>query len=319
MALRDVDVRRVLERLGIETKRQGRELWARCPFHEERSASWRCKDDSTSEHHGIWQCFGSCPEGRRSGSIVHLVRALLDLPTREDAWRWIREKGAEAPRKAPSRVEIVLGEQRPVLVLPEGVVVAPVAAWVSPARRYLVDVRGVTPEQAERWELGYAAQGLLAGRIVIPVRDGAGRLLNYTARTYVGAEKKFREPDKADGADKGSVFGERHWPAPGARRAVAVTEAALCALAVERATGMHVAAILGSELLPGHVARVGSFEEIVILPARDAAASKLLGELKAQLGRWAKVRTARLPGGTDPDLLASRSLAELAAVVRDAA
>lgn len=318
MALRDVDVARVLARLGIETKRQGRELWARCPFHEEADASWRIKDDPRHEHHAIWQCFGSCPEGARSGSIVVLVRRLLDLESRDDAWRWIREGGVERPLPPARAVEIVVRGVRAGLTLPDGVIVAPVAAWVSTARRYL-ETRGVSPEQAERWELGYAAQGLLAGRIVIPIRDREGKLLSYTARTYVGSARKFREPDKADGADKGSVFGERRWPPPGERRLVVVTEAAFDALAVERATGAHVGGVFGSELLPGHVARLGTFDEIVIASDPDDAGSKLAGQIRAQLGRWRKVRRAVLPPGVDADALAREAPEKLAAAVRDAA
>lgn len=319
MALRDVDVARVLVRLGIEAKRTGRELWARCPFHEERSASWRIKDDPSHEHHAIWQCFGSCPEGRRSGSIVVLVRRLLDLDSRDDAWRWIRTEGAETPPEPASAVQLVIRERPAEFALPDGVVVAPVASWLSLARRYLVDVRGVTPEQADRWELGFAAQGLLAGRIVIPVRDTDGRLLSYTARTYLGSARKFREPDKAEGADKGSVFGERRWPPPGERKLVVVSEAAFDCLAIERATGHHVAGVFGSELLPGHIARLGTFDEIVIASDPDKAGTKLAAQIRAQLGRWRRVRRAILPPGQDADALAREAPERLAAVIRDAA
>jgi hypothetical protein len=245
-----------------------------------------------------------------------LVRRLLDLESRHDAWRWIRTEGAETPPEPPGAVELVVRERPGEFALPDGVVVAPVASWLSLARRYLVDVRGVTPEQAERWELGYAAKGLLAGRIVIPVRDADGRLLSYTARTYLGSAKKFREPDKAEGADKGSVFGERRWPPPGERKLVVVSEAAFDCLAVERATGLCVAGVFGSELLPGHVARLGTFEEIVTASDPDAAGSKLAAQIRAQLGRWRKVRRATFPPGFDADDLARPGADQTARVER---
>lgn len=319
MPLRDVDVPRVLERLGIEARRQGRELWARCPFHDERSPSWRVRDEPAGEHHAVWQCFGACPEGARSGSIVVLVQRLVGLRSRSAAWRWIKEKGAETPARPAVRVEVVVHEEPGPLALPAGVRVAPVAEWVTPARRYLVEERGVPAEQAERWGLGFAPDGKLAGRIVIPVCDAKGRLLNYTARTYLGSAKKFREPDKGDGADKGAVFGERHWPPPGARALVVLAEAALDALGVERATGLPVAAVYGSELLPGHLARLSTFAEIVVASDPDDAGNKLHAAIRSQLGRFSRVRRATLPEGEDGAALAKSDPARLAAIVRAAA
>lgn len=301
MALRDVDVSAVLARLGIDPRRQGRELWARCPFHEERDASWRIRDDPGHENHAVWQCFGSCPEGARSGSIVVLVRRLLDLPAREDAWRWIREGGGEREPVKTERVRVTIREQPAAFGFPAGVVFAPVGEWVSVARRYLVETRRVTPAQVARWGIGYAAQGLLAGRIVIPVRDARGRLLSYTARTYVGSPKKFREPDKADGADKGSVFGEQRWPPAAERRLVVLSEAPLKALAIERAAAVPIAAIQGSELLPAHVARLSSFREILVASDPDAAGDKLFEQTRRHLGRFSRVARVVLPPGKDPD------------------
>ncbi len=306
MALRDVDVLRVLARLGIETRRQGRELWARCPFHEERTASWRIKDDPRSEHHAMWQCFGSCPEGRRSGSIVVLVKRLLDLESRDDAWRWIGSAELERPPERARGIEVVVAGPRASFVLPDGVVTKPVGEWLSVPRAYLLS-RGPTAEQAARWGIGYAASGSLAGRIVIPVRDTTGRLLSYTARTYVGSERKFREPDKAGGADKGAVFGEQQWASAGrCRTRVVVGEAAFDLLAVERVASdwCSIGGVFGSELLPGHVARLGTFEEIVVASDPDPAGDKLAAQIRAQLGRWRRVRRALFPPGVDASELA---------------
>lgn len=319
MALRDVDVPRVLERLGIEYRRQGRELWARCPFHDERSPSWRIRSEPAHENHTVWQCFGACPEGRRSGSVIVLVQRLVGLESREDAWRWIKGQGAEAPPRPTRRIKVEVVERPGALAFPAGVRVAPVADWVTPARTYLVEERGVPAAQAERWGIGYAPYGRLAGRIVIPARDRSGRLLNYTGRTYLGASLKFREPEEGEGADKSAVFGEQHWPAPSERRIVGLGEAGFDALAIERVLGLHVAATYGSELLPGAIARLSTFPEIVVFSDPDAAGNKLFDAIRSQLGRFSRVRRAALPEGEDPAALAKTCPAALAAAYEQAA
>lgn len=311
MPLRDVDVPAVLARLGIETRTKGRELWAPCPMHttangeRERTPSFRVRNEPRSEKHGAWQCFGGCPTHARGGSLVGLVKRLLDLPARRAAWRWIKDSGAElAPAPPPER--IVVEPSDPVLsggdlAVPRGVVVAPVATWPCPARDYLTIERGVPAEQAERWGIGYATTGRLAGRIYLPVHDGRGRLLNYTGRLFYGSGPKTREPAEKDGADKGGVFGERFWPkAKAERKVVVMTEAAFDGLAVERATGgLSVGAIYGSELLPGHLLRLGTFELVVVCSDPDPAGDKLWEYAKCALSRHARTERAVLPNGTD--------------------
>lgn len=311
MPIRDVDVPAVLARLGIEFRRKRHELWAPCPFHRgadgrpERTPSWRMHDEPADPRHGAWQCFGSCPQGERSGSIVDFVRRVLGLQDRKAAWKWI--KGADVEREEPPPPAAVHVETSALrapgagMTPPRGVIVAPVAVWPSPARHYLNKTRAVPAAQAERWGLGYAATGRLAGRIYLPVHDRAGRLLNYTGRLFAGSGPKTREPDKEERADKGGVFGERRWPPPGPeRRVVVATEGGLDALAVERAVpGALVGALFGSEVLPGHLLRLGSFAAVVVCSDPDDAGDKMHRVLRAHLVRHARVVRAVVPDGKD--------------------
>lgn len=305
----DVDVPAVLERLGVEVKKHaGREIWAPCPLHgvagkPERTPSFRIRNDPGDEKHGFYQCFGSCEGERRNGGILKLVRLVLDLPGWKEARAWLRGQEIERePEPPPARVAVVsspptiLGRGMPA---PKGAVVASVTSWPSPARRYLTERRGVPPEQAERWGLGYASVGRLAGRIYLPAHDRAGRLINYTARSFVGHDQKFKEPPEGSGADKGAVYGERFWPAPDERRVVVAVESALNALAVERAAGLHVGAIFGSEVLPAHLLRFGSFGIVLVASDPDAAGEKYFRAIRAGLARHAKVERVEIPEQTD--------------------
>lgn len=315
MAVRDVDVPALLARLGIKTTRRGRSVWACCPFHEERTPSWRIWNDPSDTKHGTWKCFGSCADGDNYGDVVSLVRRLLGLNDRAEAWRWIKGD-AEAVRAPPLRFSIEVEQSAPRrrFELPAGVIVAPVSEWVSPARAYL-ESRGVPAAQAERWGLGYAVGGFMAGRIVIPARDHSGRLLNCTGRTFVRAAKRYREPNESEGARKDAVFGEAFWPPLGKRRTVVLVEGAFDAMAVERAANMFVAAPFGSEFLPGHAARLATFEEVVVASDPDKAGEKLWKAARDGLARWTRTRRAMLPDGMDASDLAARDEHALAEIL----
>lgn len=316
MAIADVDVPGVLARLGIRATRRRREHWACCPFHVERTPSWSIRDDPSRPHrHGLWKCLGACPDGRNSGSVVSLVLRLLGLKTREEAWRWIKTGSAE-PRV---RMSVEVDESSPArgLRLPEGVSVGPVSSWVGPARDYLAS-RGVPSEQAERWGLGWAMTGRLRGRIVIPIRDSSGELVGYTARLFVGAGRKFLEAEESEGADKSAVFGEQLWPAEDERDVVVATEAAFDALAVERETGLPFGALYGSEILPGHLARLRGFRRVVVASDPDDAGEKYWRAMRSAFSRWAHVTRAVIPEGSDAAELARERPGELGRIVRAA-
>lgn len=321
-----VDVPAVLERLGVEVKKHaGRELWAACPIHSvggkpERTPSFRIRNDPGDEKHGFWQCFGSCEGERRNGGILKLVRLVLDLPDWKAARAWLRGQEVERePEPPPARVVVesaiptIHGRGMPT---PKGAVVTPVAKWPSLARRYLVDQRGVPAEQAERWGLGYAGVGRLAGRIYLPAHDRALRLVNYTARSFVGHDQKFKEPPEGSGADKGAVFGERFWPGPGERRVVVALESAMNGLAVERVVGLHIGSIFGSEVLPQHLLKLGTFDVVLVASDPDKAGEKYARAVRAGLARHARVERVEIPEGTDcadlgrdaPDILRRRIL-----------
>ena len=63
MSNQQVDVQRLLERLKLDTKRDGSELVAKCPAHEDRKPSWSINANS-GQHH----CF-SCGWGGGGGEF----------------------------------------------------------------------------------------------------------------------------------------------------------------------------------------------------------------------------------------------------------
>lgn len=294
-----VDVPNLLERLGVKAKRKGREWWACCPLHEERTPSWQMRDDTDDpEKHGRWRCLGACHTG---GGPVGLVMGILGTDAK-GAWQWLREGtliervplSIEYDDEAPSLARFVFGFR-----LPLGVQFGSLEEWPEAARNYIKS-RGVTEEQVDRWGIGYAVDGKLARRIVIPWRDAAGKLLGYTARTYLPGEKRYLEPGKDEGAARGAVYGEELWPAPGKRDVVVVTEGSFDGFAVERATGLPFGAACGSQFLPAHASKLSTFPRVIVVSDPDKAGKQMRDAIVEQLGRWSCVSFVELPKGFDP-------------------
>lgn len=312
MVRKQYDVRAVLRRFGIEvTWEDGTRLWAKCPFHlrmlgkeDEGATNWfiRCGGPRNGQSH----CF-ACGGG---GSLPWLVEHVLNLTQWSSAVEWLDEFKAEdepLPRGVQLRVEArSLG--REAFAMPFGVAGdEPLSEWIEIARDYVTKDRGLTPEQVRRWSIGYAVEGRLEGRIVVPVHDADDELCGYMARAYGSARKRYLYPSTAEHPNLDAMFGERHWPR--SRERVYACEGAFNALAVERAIpGAHVAVLGGSHLRPMHAAKLSTFGEVVLLTDPDAAGDKAARALQAALGRHARVTRVRLPEGKDANDLSPEEL-----------
>lgn len=297
------DVPDLLEALGIDASgpQAGGYYWASCPSPEHRDSdpSWRILDDPGDPDHARHHCFG-CGFG---GYPVHLVEAVLyshvddEEERREMAREWL-DGAREAAVPLEVRVEVAPTRARRELRMPGGVKFKPLDRWPKPARQYALG-RGLEAWQVTRWGLGYAAEGRLRGRLVFPVRDGGGKLIGYTARSFTGARRKYLEPSEGDGATPGAVFGEQHWPPPERRRIVVAAEGALDVLAVERMVRLPIAGLYGSNLASRHIQRLSTFGVVVMASDPDAAGDGVAGAVSEALARWVEVRRLTLPTGTD--------------------
>jgi DNA primase len=269
------------------------------------------RDDPTSDKHGVHHCW-SCSY---SGTVIDLAMYVLGLPSWAEAREWVGGDAAiiEPP---PAAVDVKVGRVRVAtgFRLPVGVEVAALDEWPDMPRRYAL-ARGITEAQVERWGIGYAVEGRLAGRVVVVKRDSSGEPCGYSARTFVDDRRRYLEPEPHE-RPRHVVFGEQHWPR--ALGEVYVTEGAFNALAVERAIpGASIAAVSGSQLSPIIAARLARARKIVIVSDPDAAGDKLAGAIVAALARThIEVTRARLPNGQDA---ASMNIGDLAAAIERAA
>lgn len=310
-----VDPAQLLDRLGIKYETRGTTLWSSCPnpAHSDRTPSWRIIIEPDAPKFGQHRCYG-CGWG---GWPVHLVETVLGC-SRGDAVEWLRNIELDPP--LPFEVAVEYQRTPPTrFVLPSGVKTrVPLTQWPADALAY-VHGRGIQDWQIERWAIAFAPGRYdehinpLAGRIVFPVYGYSGKLIGYTGRSYVNSKRRYKEPSKREGADLGAIFGEQHWPKPHLRKCVVVTEGAFDALAVERAFpySLPIAGIYGSQLLPGHINRLSTFEAVLMATDPDKAGNAVASALEEQLRRWTYVVRVVLPDGEDAASLAIKSPQQL--------
>ena len=292
------DLEQMLERLDIPFERKGDRLWSCCPFHNENTPSFFMWNEPGEERHGRYFCFGC----QQTGRPVNFVANFLDTD-KQSARKWLKNMESAAPQ--PLNVEM---DMKPEAFfgrrfkLPSGVVDKPLEEWSSIARNYVLNDRHLTAEQVARWRIGYAVGGRCNGRIVIPIYDANGKLIGYTARTFIGHDRKYLEPAEKEGAKLGAVFGAIHWPHIDRRDTVVVTEGGFNALACERASAgqLPIAAIFGSHVHPGHLVRLSTFKCVLLATDPDQAGNRVAKELREQL-TGCEVERVDIPSGHDCD------------------
>lgn len=292
------DVPRLLDALGLTVRKHGSELWAPCPHpdHVETRPSWSIIDLPYEKSNGTHHCFG-CHFG---GGPVDLVRAVVGVSW-GGARQWITDRHLWLKGSLPLAVEFqVVNRYATGLKIPGGLISGPLPEWVTPVRRY-VQGRGITDSQVQRWELCYAIDGAMGGRVVFPVKDETTKWLSWHARTYCDQDKRYKNASHDDGFDPGAIFGMRHWPAHEARKdaTLVVTEGAIDSLACERAGAAFIGAVGGSEPHARQLLKLGTWGRILVATDGDKAGDAMFRFLVHSLGGRSEVLRVAIPPGAD--------------------
>lgn len=329
--LERVDIVAVVSR-HVELKKAGRSYKGRCPFHQEKTASFHVTPDM-----GRFKCFG-CQAG---GDAIAFIQRYLGK-TFVDAVRDLaREVGVdlEAAQDPSARERRELKEVTDVafqhfrtrlLDEKEG----------ARARAYL-DERAVTEEARERFGLGYALPswsdladrlteegilewglkaGLVAarqrgggyydvfrGRLIIPIRSPEGRNIGFGGRKVEGEEgpKYLNSRESALYNKSETLFGMDLAREEIRRRKVAIlVEGYFDCIALHEVGLKNAVALCSTALTPGHLEVLARAEarELVLLLDGDLAGRKAVERLSAALLSAGKpTRVALLPDGEDPD------------------
>lgn len=158
----------------VELKPRGQDFWGCCPFHQEKSPSFKINPST-----GLWHCFGACSEGGDVFSYV-MKRENLDFP---DAIRYLADKAgitlseeahvSKGPRKNRLIECLTEAENYFHSMLMRGRGEGP-----EVARAYLSG-RGFGAAVCKRWKLGYApGRGALVAHL---------RKCGYTTQEMIAA------------------------------------------------------------------------------------------------------------------------------------
>ncbi len=319
------------------------DMWAPCPFHQEKSASFHVDDRK-----GFYYCFGC----HAKGDAISFVRETENVPFMEAVEILAREAGMPMPardpqaqKKADKRTELSDVMELAVkwfrLQLRTGA--------ASGARDYL-ERRGLPQEVCDRWEIGFAPnswQGLwdalkgkdipdelilgaglakpsskggkpydtFRGRIMYPIRDARGRPIAFGGRAMDPEDKaKYLNSPETELFDKGrSLYNVKNARvAAGKGQPLLVAEGYMDVIALSEAGFGASVAPLGTAVTESQLAMLWRISEEPIITldgdaAGQRAALRLIDLSLPLLEAGRSLRFAMMPEGQDPDDLLKSS------------
>ena len=327
----------------VELRPRGRELWGRCPFHDDHDPSFKVNPEF-----GTWRCWSCGLKGDAFDFVMQ--RDKLEFP---DAIRFLAERaGIELHESATAgsgpkkgRLHEALGEAESFysMMLLRGKGEGPAAA-----RAYLGG-RGLGSEVCRRWGLGFApGRGALVAhlrskgftyqeieaanlgvrrgsrlqdrfydRVMFPIHDELGRAVGFGGRIMGQGNPKY-----INTADT-TVFSKRRnlFALDRAKEAIASTGDAVVCEGYTDVIGMHEAgfanavATLGTALTSEHIKALSRFaKRIIFIFDGDAAGQKAAeGAIQFLEETKAALMCVILPDDLDPaDFLDKRGAEAMA-------
>jgi len=313
------------------------DMWAPCPFHQEKTASFHVDDRK-----GFYYCFG-CHE---KGDALSFIQATENVGFMEAVEILAREAGMTMPARDPRAQE--KADRRTELAK----VTEAAVGWFrmqlnsgagADARAY-IDRRGLDQAALDRFEIGYAPnarQGafqalkdkgfdpeliVAAGiatkpddggapydafrdRITFPIRDPRGRCIGFGGRAMdPNARAKYLNSRETELFDKGRAL-YNHGPAreaAGKGQRLIVAEGYMDVIALSQAGFGAAVAPLGTAITETQLQLLWriSDEPIVALDGDKAgirAAMRLIDLALPVLEAGKSLRFVLLPEGQDPD------------------
>ncbi len=312
------------------------DMWAPCPFHQEKSASFHVDDRK-----GFYYCFGC----HAKGDAVSFVKETENVGFLEAVEILAREAGMPIPARDPQAAQKADRRTQLSQVMEEAV------KWfrlqlrtsaASDARDYLAK-RKLSPEAQDRWDIGFAPAswsalidamkqkgisidllleaGLAAksdtrggydrfrNRIIFPIRDARGRAISLGGRAMdPNDQAKYLNGPETELFDKGrSLYnmGPAR-EAAGKGKPLIVAEGYMDVIALSEAGFTATVAPLGTAVTEDQLRLMWRIhpEPIIALDgdkAGTAAALRVIDLALPVLEAGQGLRFAILPTGLDPD------------------
>lgn len=332
------DIYSVVSRYVTLTQKSGR-YWGRCPFHNEKTASFTVSPDK-----GFFYCFG-CGAGGNAFKFLSLIENIsyfeaiklqaqrlgIDLPTR-------RLSPEEERRRREEKSLLKINELAQEIYHD----CLTKAARGEVGRKYLA-ARGITQATIETFKLGYAsdewedllgkltrqgfspqqleAAGLVAkrktasgyydrfrGRVMIPITDIYGHVVGFGGRILHSeddsAPKYLNSPETAIFNKGRLLFGlDKSSRAINAAGAAVVVEGYMDAISLFSAGVQNVAATLGTAFTLEHAKLILRYAKKIIFcyDSDEAGQRATIRALPIVQRAGAEVFVVKVPDGKDPD------------------
>ena len=310
-----VSMEDILRHYGLMDKfRRGKdEVIGLCPFHEETTGSFHA-----SIKKNVFHCFGC----QRKGNILDFVALTEEVDVRQAAimiQEWFQVSSGDPSQSAGHALEIqvgvsgtqdVAGGENPPLTFRLN--------NLNSKHPYLME-RGLETETIEYFGLGYCSQGLMRGRVVIPIHDERGELVAYSGR-YPGEPPEGRPKYLLPSGFRKShvVFNLNRAGASAKENSLVVVEGFFDVFRVWQAVFHQVVAIMGSAISEMQkdllVASVGPNGKIALLLDQDNAGRTCLSQCLDELLSHVFVKALGLPNeGDQPDLLNEEQIRQILA------
>jgi DNA primase len=328
------------------------DMWAPCPFHQEKSASFHVDDRK-----GYYYCFGC----HAKGDALTFIKETENLGFMEAVEVLAREAGMPMPERDPRAAQVADRRTQLIAVMEEAV------KWfrlqlktsaAADARAYLAK-RGLAPAAQDRWEIGFAPDGwhglqlalkqkgipddlLVASglcgksekggepydrfrnRIIFPIRDGRGRAISLGGRAMDPKDNaKYLNGPETEIFDKGrNLYNHAQArEAAGKGKPLIVAEGYMDVIALSEAGFTSAVAPLGTAVTEDQLRLMWRIhDEPIIALDGDAAgiraALRVIDLALPLLEAGKGLRFAVLPGGQDPDdLIKAQGPAAMQAVL----
>lgn len=331
--VRSVDFVRLAGRY-CDLKKKGKNFWALCPFHKEKTPSF-----SVDPENGLYHCFG-CKEG---GNVFTFLQAMEGLSFGEALRKLAAEAGVDLSQyettSGPSQSEMPRLREINELATSFFQKCLEKAKASGKARDYLAQ-RGISTDSAETWRLGFAPEGwdhflkcavgrgyepeLIAraglviarqgapgyydrfrNRLMFPISDASGRTIGFGARALdPGDEPKYLNSPETPLFRKGSCsFGlAQAKEAIRSGKTAAVLEGYTDVIMAHQCGVPETVAVLGTALTEDH-GRVLSrlCERVILVFDPDQAGQKSAKRsIEVLLNEDLEIRVVSLPEGQDP-------------------
>ncbi len=332
------------------------DLWAPCPFHQEKTASFHVDDRK-----GFYYCFGC----HAKGDALSFVKETENVGFMEAVEILAAEAGMQMPARDPKAQEKADRRTQLAEVMEAAVrhYRLQLKTGAAAAARDYLQRRGLSDAACERWEIGFAppgwqglwdhlrgkgvAEDLILGaglakpsnrdgkppydtfrdRIMFPIRDARGRAIAFGGRAMDPNDNaKYLNSPETDLFDKGrSLYnlGPAR-EAVGKDQPLIVGEGYMDVIALSEAGFAGAVAPLGTAITEDQLQLLWrvSPEPIIALDGDKAgvrAAMRLIDIALPLIGPERSLRFALMPEGVDPDdLIRSKGAVAMAEVLGQA-